>query len=75
LVRIAAYVATHVTYHASEINEILAIRRAEAWEYGEQVEENHISTVGHSVRRAWNTEEDAARPETEMRAATRKEGT
>jgi len=58
--RIVAMVAGHWSYHAGEINEILAIRRAEAWELGEEVEENHISTVGHRVRRPWITDEQAA---------------
>jgi hypothetical protein len=39
---------------------ILAIRRGQAWEYGEEVEENHIATVGHRVRPAWMTDEQAA---------------
>jgi hypothetical protein len=54
-------VASHWTYHAGEINAILAIRRGEAWEYGEEVEENYISTVGHGVRPGWMTDEEAAR--------------
>jgi hypothetical protein len=57
---IVATVAAHWTYHAGEINEILALRRGEAWEYGEEVEENHIDTAGHGVRPAWMTEEEAA---------------
>jgi hypothetical protein len=43
-------VAAHWLYHAGEINAILAIRRGEAWEHMEEVEENHISTVGHRMR-------------------------
>jgi hypothetical protein len=35
----------------------------EAWEYGEEVEENHISTLGHRVRRPWITDGEAARHE------------
>jgi uncharacterized damage-inducible protein DinB len=58
---IVAMVAGHWTYHAGEINEILALRRAEAWEYGEEVEENHIDTTGHGVRPGWMTDEEAAR--------------
>jgi hypothetical protein len=50
---IVAMVAGHVTYHAGEINEILAIRRGEAFEVGEEVEENHIATEGHRVRPLW----------------------
>ena len=55
----------HDLYHAGEINAILAIRRGEAWEYGEEVEENHISTAGHCVRPLWMTDEEAARFEHE----------
>jgi len=50
---IVAMVGGHVTYHAGEINEILAIRRGEAFEVGEEVEENHIATEGHRVRPLW----------------------
>ncbi|HEU5224968.1 MAG TPA: hypothetical protein VFV29_04115, partial [Actinomycetota bacterium] len=66
---IIAYTAAHWAYHAGEINVILANRRREAWEYGEHVEENHISTIGHSVRRPWVTDEQAERAEKEMRRA------
>jgi uncharacterized damage-inducible protein DinB len=58
---IVVMVASHWTYHAGEINAILAIRSGEAWEYGEEVEENYISTVGHGVRPGWMTDEEAAR--------------
>lgn len=58
---IVAMVATHWTYHAGEINEVLAIRRGEAWEEGEEVEENHIDTTAHRVRPPWLSEEDACR--------------
>ena len=44
--------AGHECYHAGEINMILAIRRGEAWELGEEVEENHICTEGHGVEPA-----------------------
>jgi hypothetical protein len=70
---IVANVATHWAYHAGEINAILAIRRREAWEYGEHVEENHIATIGHSVRRTWDTDEDVERFENEMREAARRD--
>jgi uncharacterized damage-inducible protein DinB len=60
---IVAMVAGHWTYHAGEINGILAIRRGQAWEYGEEVEENHIDTTGHGVRPDWMTDEEAARYE------------
>jgi hypothetical protein len=58
---IVVMVATHWVYHAGEINAVLAILRGDAWEYGEEVEENHISTVGHGVRPPWMTDEEAAR--------------
>ena len=64
---IVAMVAGHWTYHAGEINAIIAIRRGEAWEVGEAVEENHISTVGRSVRREWISDEDAERHEERLR--------
>lgn len=60
LADIVAMVAAHWTYHAGEINAILAIIRGEAWEFTEEVEENHISTAGHRMRPAWMTDEDAA---------------
>jgi len=60
LAEIVATVAGHWAYHAGEINEILAIVREEAWEYGEEVEENHVSTAGHGVRPDWMTDEEAA---------------
>lgn len=66
---IVAEVATHWAYHAGEINLILAVRRGEGWEYGEHVEENHLPSVGHSVRRDWITDEDAKRYDDEMRSA------
>jgi uncharacterized damage-inducible protein DinB len=66
---IIASVADHWSYHAGEINALLAIPRGEAWEYGEHVEENHIATIGHSVRRDWVSDEDVARHEAEMRRA------
>ena len=66
---VVAYVAAHWSYHAGEINLILAVRRGEAWEYGEHVEENHISTIGHSVRRPWITDDETRRYESDMRNA------
>jgi uncharacterized damage-inducible protein DinB len=68
---IVANVATHWAYHAGEINLILAVRRREAWEYGEHVEENHIATLGRSVRREWDTDEEVERVEAQMRQAAR----
>jgi len=50
-------------YHAGEINTIPAVHRGEAWEYTEEVEKNHISTVGHRVRPPWMSVEEAARLE------------
>jgi hypothetical protein len=58
---IVAMVAGHWHDHAGEINEILAIRR------GEAVEETHISTVGHGVRRPWMSEEYIERSERRLR--------
>jgi uncharacterized damage-inducible protein DinB len=66
---IVASVTGHWSYHAGEINLILAVRRGEAWELGEHVEENHIRTLGHSVRRAWMDEAYVVRTEAELRAA------
>lgn len=60
---IAVMVATHWTYHAGELNQILSIVRGQAWEYTEEVEENHISTAGHRVRPAWMSDEHAKRYE------------
>ena len=59
-----AIVTHHIAYHAGEMNMILAIRRGEAFEFGEQVEENHISTVGHRVRRGWMSDEFVERHST-----------
>jgi len=58
LPEIVTLVAAHWLYHAGEINAILAIRRGEAWEHLEEVEENHISTVGHRMRPPWMTDEE-----------------
>jgi len=60
---IVAMMAGHWIYHAGEINMILASRRGEAWEYGEEVEENHIDTAGHGIRRPWMSDELVARYE------------
>jgi hypothetical protein len=46
-------IAGHHMYHAGEINYLLSMARGEAWEEGEEVEENHICTVGHRVRPPW----------------------
>lgn len=50
---IVQIVARHHVYHAGELNQILSICRGEAWEQGEEVEENHVSTTGHQVRPPW----------------------
>jgi uncharacterized damage-inducible protein DinB len=55
LFEIVAMVANHHVYHAGEINFALALQRGEAWEEGEEVEENHIDTVGHRVRPSWRS--------------------
>lgn len=65
---IVVMMATHWTYHAGEVNAILAIQRGEAWEYTEEVEENHISTAGHRVRPQWMTPEQAQRYEAYLAA-------
>lgn len=70
---IVAMVAGHLSYHAGEINEILAIRRGEAWELGEQVEENHIPTAGHGVRPAWMADDEAERQERRLRELAREQ--
>jgi hypothetical protein len=55
--------ADHWCYHAGELNAVLAIRRGLAWEYTEEVEENHISTTGHRIRPGWMSDDQAARYE------------
>jgi DinB superfamily len=50
---IVATIALHHVYHAGEINLLLSLQRGEAWEEGEEVEENHIDTTGHRVRPPW----------------------
>jgi hypothetical protein len=63
LADIIVAVGQHWMYHAGEINAIRAIQRGEAWEYTEEVEENHISTAGHRVRPEWMSDEDASEVE------------
>jgi len=53
LSEIVVMVAGHHLYHAGELNQVLSICRGEAWEEGEEVEENNVSTVGHRVRSPW----------------------
>jgi hypothetical protein len=50
---IVVIIAGHHLYHAGEINQLLSLCRGEAWEEGEEVEENHIATAGHRVRPPW----------------------
>jgi hypothetical protein len=53
LYHIVVMIAGHHIYHAGELNQVLSIYRGEAWEEGEEVEENNISTLGHRVKPAW----------------------
>lgn len=53
---IVVIIAGHHVYHAGELNQVLSIYRGEAWEEGEEVEENNISTIGHRVVPAWKQE-------------------
>jgi uncharacterized damage-inducible protein DinB len=53
---IVMWIAGHHSYHAGELNQVLSICRGEAWEEGEEVEENNISTVGHRVVPPWKRE-------------------
>jgi hypothetical protein len=55
---IVAMIGRHHVYHAGELNQVLSICRGEAWEEGEEVEENNISTLGHRVRPPWLEESD-----------------
>jgi hypothetical protein len=59
-------VANHTCYHAGEINMLLSIARGEAWEYSEEVEENHISTAGHRLRPGWMSDDQARRHEEQL---------
>ena len=62
-------VANHLAYHTGELNMLLSICRGEAWEFGEEVEENHIDTYGHGVRGPWMNDEVAKHYEDRIRAA------
>jgi hypothetical protein len=53
LFEVVLAVANHHVYHAGEINQLLSIYRQEAWEEGEEVEENLISSEGHRVVPPW----------------------
>jgi hypothetical protein len=50
---IVRLIAHHHIYHAGEINQLLSICRHEAWEEGEEVEENLIGSEGHRVLPPW----------------------
>jgi hypothetical protein len=52
---IVTCIAGHHIYHAGELNQVLSIARGEAWEEGEEVEENNVLTTGHRVRPPWQT--------------------
>jgi DinB superfamily len=67
--QIVVLVDHEVVYHTGELNMLLSIARSEAWEYTEEVEENHISTYGHGVRPNWMSDELARRHEGILRAA------
>jgi hypothetical protein len=60
---IVLMVADHWSYHAGETNALLSIRRGHAWEYTEEVEENHISTAGHRLRPNWMSDDHASKYE------------
>lgn len=46
-------ISNHNIYHAGEINQLLSIHRQEAWEEGEEVEENNTASDGHRVIPTW----------------------
>jgi hypothetical protein len=50
---IIAIISNHHSFHAGEMNQVLSIKRGEAWEEDEEVEENNVSTVGHRVKPPW----------------------
>lgn len=47
----------HAAYHTGELNMLLSIARGEAWELGEEVEENHVDTFGRGVRGPWMSDD------------------
>lgn len=53
---IVVLIAGHHIYHSGELNQVLSICRGEAWEEGEEVEENNVSTIGHRVVPPWKSE-------------------
>jgi hypothetical protein len=65
---IVVMITHELMYHTGEINMLLSIARGEAWEYGEEVEENHIDTYGHGVRPPWMSPAMIAAYEAKMRA-------
>jgi uncharacterized damage-inducible protein DinB len=69
LIRIVTLVSQHIAYHTGELNMLLSISRGEAWEWGEEVEENHIDTYGHGVRGPWMNDEVARYYEEQLRIA------
>ena len=69
LADIVVMITNEVMYHTGEINMLLSIARGEAWEYSEEVEENHIDTYGHGVRPPWMSAAMAERYEAAMRIA------
>jgi len=69
LAQIVTMVAHETMYHTGELNMLLSIARGEAWEYTEEVEENHILTDGHGVRPDWMTDEQAHGHEEALRRA------
>lgn len=58
-------ISSHNLYHTGELNQVLSICRGEAWEEGEEVEENNVSTEGHRVRPPWLDQDP---PEAETQA-------
>jgi hypothetical protein len=67
--QIVVMVDHEVMYHTGELNMLLSIARGEAWEYTEEVEENHISTYGHGVRATWMSDDHVAQHEEALRVA------
>jgi uncharacterized damage-inducible protein DinB len=53
LAKIVRLIANHHVYHAGEINQLLSVFRHEAWEEGEEVEENLTPSDGHRVIPPW----------------------
>jgi hypothetical protein len=52
-------ICQHTAYHTGEINMLLSLARGHAWEYTEEVEENHLPSLGHGVRAGWMTDAQA----------------